>query len=222
MKLKTLYLIWAFLVIILVLIKSGLTNDNITHIWILLYLGLSLFVFHRMQKNKDIAIKNPKRFFILYCVIGASIVEGFYMITSPVLPSLLITAKLTFAEGLRNYLIDLAFTVPAYFVIFNVVWRIINKYKYSVWEYVFFISLGQAFGDGSRTFIFQPALLLFIPYVMLNYQAMNVTPFLYIKNTLSTTVDSKKKYLYPLIVIPLTYLACGVVIYTAAALFKIK
>jgi hypothetical protein len=221
MKLKNLYLAWAILVIVLVFAKNGLTHDNITHACILFYLGLNLLAFRYIQRGNYEQIKNPKRFFILYCVISACVVEGFYMITSPLLPSLLITSKLTFAAGLKNYLIDLAFTIPSYFVIFNVIWYLINKYQYSVWQYTFFISLGQALGDGSRTFILQPSLLLFIPYIMINYQAMNVAPFLRIKNTLHA-VESKWKYLLPLIVIPLTYLACGVIIHAVASLIKIK
>ncbi|MCL5774656.1 MAG: hypothetical protein M1333_00425 [Patescibacteria group bacterium] len=214
-----LYLAWSALVIVLVFAKTGFTTDNITHFFILVYLGLSLL----LLKKKKTPAENPKRQFILLCTISAAVVEGLYMIQMPVFPALRVIAGMTMGQILRNYAIDLAFTIPAYFVIFRVIWFLINKYQYNVWQYAILMALGQALGDGSRTFLANPGLLVFLPYVLINYHAMNLSPYLKIQNTLPVPRSSSFfKYLSPLIILPLVYVLCGLVIYTLAAFFKIK
>lgn len=221
--LPALYIFWGAAVYILVLAKNGLSNDNITHLLILFYFALSL-IFYKFRKPRQFSDpKQSRQHFLIWCIFSAAVVEGAYMITNPVLGSLLISAHTPLALMLKNFLTDLAFTLPAYYFIFSVIWRLINKYSYTPWQYAFLMALGQALGDGIRTFLFNPALLLFIPYVMVNYHAMNLLPFLSIHDSLpaKATGVSKWKYISPSIVI-LTYLACGVVIYTVASLLKLK
>ena len=214
------YLIWAVLVFVLVFAKTGFSTDNITHILILVFLGINLLLFKIVGKYSG---SNPKRFFVLYCVLSAAAVEGFYMITSPVFTSLRFTAGMSGGEMLKNYLVDLTFTVPAYFLIFNVAWRLINKYRYNVWQVAILFALGQGLGDGSRTFLANPGLLIFVPYILINYHAMNVVPFLKVQDSLpAERSNSFMKYLAPLIVLFLTYIFCGVIIYTVGAIFKLK
>lgn len=214
-----LYLAWSALVILLVFAKTGFTTDNITHFFILVYLGLSLLY---LKKNTAL-VRDAKKQFIVLCMTSAAVVEGFYMIQMPVFPSLRVVTGMGFAQILRNYAVDLAFTLPAYFIIFRAIWFLINKYKYNIWQYAILMALGQALGDGSRTFLANPGLLVFLPYVLINYHAMNLSPYLKIQNTLPVErSNSFFKYLSPLIVLPLVYILCGLIIYTTASFFKIK
>ncbi|MBI5530504.1 MAG: hypothetical protein HY918_03310 [Candidatus Doudnabacteria bacterium] len=214
------YLIWAILVFVLVFVKGGFSTDNITHFLILVFLGINLWLF---KKRGKYAGQNPKRYFIWYCVLSAAVVEGCYMITSPVFTSLRFTAGMSGGQMLVNYLIDLTFTVPAYFLIFRVVWWLINKYQYNVWQVAILFALGQGLGDGSRTFLANPGLLIFIPYILINYHAMNVVPFLKVQDALpAERSNSFLKYLAPVVLLFLTYIFCGVIIYTVGAIFKLK
>ena len=213
-----LYLVWAIIVILLVFIKGMFSTDNITHFLILAYLGLSLFFV-----NKNIDQPNAKKKFIVLSMVSAAVVEGFYMIQMPVFASLKFVAGMSLGTMLGNYAIDLIFTLPAYYFIFRTVWYLINKYQYNVWQYAILIALGQGLGDGSRAFLGNPGLLIFIPYVLINYQAMSVVPFLRIKHTLPQTLsNSAFKYLAPIVLLPLVYILCGLVIYTTASFFHLK
>lgn len=214
-----LYLVWAALVIVLVFAKTGFTTDNITHFFILVYLGLSLLYL----KKKTAPVQEAKRQFIVLGMASAAVVEGLYMIQMPVFPGLRVVAGMGFAQIFRNYAVDLAFTLPAYFIIFRLIWFLINKYQYTVWQYAILMALGQALGDGSRTFLANPGLLFFLPYVLTNYHAMNLAPYLKIQNTLPAQRDNSfLKYLAPLITLPLVYILCGLVIYTSASFFGIQ
>jgi hypothetical protein len=218
---KYIYIIWAVLVFLIVFVKSGLSFDNLAHIAILAFFFLAL-VFHQKFQKENV-IKNPKYFFITRCVLFAIVVEGCYMISKPVLTSLQIVSGMSLGQMLHNYFIDLLFTVPAYFLIFYVIWRLVNKYEYSFWEFVILTALGQALGDGSRTFFLNPTLLLFIPYIMINYHAMNVVPYLKVRNALPPErLKNVWRFIMPVVLIPATYLFSGLIIYTIAAIFKLK
>lgn len=218
---KYFYIIWAVFVFLLVFIKNGLSLDNLVHIAILIFFLVTFVFYQKFQKSN--VIKNPKYFFITHCVLFAAVVEGCYMISKPVLSSLQIVAGMSIGQMLHNYFIDLLFTVPAYFLIFSVIWWLINKYEYSFWEFAILTALGQALGDGSRTFLLNPGLLLFIPYIMINYHAMTVVPYLKIRNVLSSKrIKNLWRFITPIIAISTTYLFCGMIIYTIATLMKLK
>ncbi len=215
---KYLYVIWAVAVFLFVFIKDGLNLDNLTHMAILVFFFATLAFYYRSGRQK--AVKNPKYFFITRGMLLAAAVEGFYMISKPVFDSLVITAGMPVEQMLRNYFIDLLFTLPAYGLIFYIIWRLINKYQYSFWEFFILMALGQALGDGIVTFLTNPILLLLIPYVMINYHAMNAIPYLKIKDTLPVgRLKTGWRFVMPLVLIPATYVFSGVIIYTVAAIF---
>ena len=111
---------------------------------------------------------------------------------------------------MRNTLVDFAFTFPAYLVIFSLVWFSINRYAYGIVEYVLLFSLGQALGDGNAFFLANPGMLLLAPYVMLNYQAINVVPYLRVRSSLPQGKASMPvRYAAPLVLIPLIYWITG-------------
>lgn len=208
---KYFYLIWASAVFVLIFLKDGLSLDNLTHIGILAIFFVSFSIY--IKFDSKVVVKNPKSFFIISSTVFAAAVEGFYMISSPVFSSLKIKAGMTLTQMAGNYLIDLLFTIPIYLVIFYIVWLLINKYEYSPWEFAVIIPLGQALGDGGQTFLVQPFLLLFLPYVMINYQAMSVIPFLKIKNLLPENRSKNAwRYFIPIIILPAVYLLGGTII----------
>ncbi len=219
--LKYLYILWALLVFALVFLNDGLSLDNLTHIGILLFFVATLLLHLVFQRKK--VIKNTKYLFIGKAVGFAAIVEGFYMISKPVFSSLQFVAGMSVGQMLHNYFIDLVFTLPAYAVIFYVIWWLINKYEYSLWQFIILFALGQALGDGSRTFLSNPGLILLIPYIMINYHAMNLVPFLKIRDKLPTGRSrSVLRFAAPLIFIPATYIVCGTIIYTIGGFFGLK
>ena len=71
-----------------------------------------------------------------------------------------------------------------YVVVFASIWRLNQRFQYGRWEYILVFALGQALGDGHQTFLHAPGLLLFLPYDMVNYHAMNVVPYLLVERGL--------------------------------------
>jgi len=96
-KLFTVYLVWAVLAIWISFQAGGeLTNDKITHLFIIGIMIVSFFVF------KFIKPKNPKRFFIFSGVFLASLGEGAYMIAKPVFKDLLVPLNASLSTFLYN------------------------------------------------------------------------------------------------------------------------
>ena len=212
-----LYLTWTTLVIVTMLIKDRWSHDNVTHGVILLILLLSLGLFRHVKP------KNTRRFFIGSCVLLAALGEGAYMITKPVLPSLLVSGNCTLGQFIHHYGVDLLLTIPVYVAIFWVIWRLIHRYAYSTWEYIFWIALGQALGDGFAFFLVKPLSLLMIPYIMLNYHAMNVAPFLCIQDELRNQprMETRWKYAVTPLVLFVTYFLGGTMIHIVAKIFNL-
>lgn len=214
------YVLWAILTFLFVFIKDRFSSDNLTHAGIILFFFLTLSI-QRLKKSKPIA--DRKAYFILRCVLYAAVVEGFYMITRPVLPSLRFTAGMTPGRMLQNYAIDLCFTLPAYVFIFYVVWRLINRYSYRPRDYALLVALGQALGDGSKAFFASPALLIFLPYVMINYHAMNVAPFLAIgEDSAQAARGGFWKWASPVAIVFAAYMISGFAIYWTAGMLKLS
>lgn len=212
--------IWFFLSLALPLLNGGLNRDAVTRLLILTYFLLSLWWFYRRGQFRT--VKNPRRTFIVWCVVNAMVVEIFHMISRPLHPSLLITANTPFMAGLTKTAIDLILTFPAYLLIFWVVWLLLKRYRYSPFAFFFLMGLGQALGDGNGFFLIHPGALIFIPYVMLNYWAMNFVPYLMVRKQISQAPGSIKagrikKVLLPIVLLPATYILAAVVILTIGA-----
>ena len=209
---------WALIVFILTFISGGPSTDNITKFLVIVFLSVQLLIYYTVSIKKKFYQKNV--FFILF-LLFAAVVEGFHMISAPVFSSLKISFSMNPIEILTKYVIDLLFTIPAYIAIYWVIWYFVNKYKYKLWEYVLIIALGQALGDGGLFFfISTPFMLIFLPYVMINYHSMNVVPYLLVKNRIEPHINSRTKYLIPPISIIIIYLICGSVIRIIGALFS--
>lgn len=212
-----LYVTWVVFVLVVTFMRDKFSPDNITHIVILIELFGSLLLFRLFRPA------HPKRFFIMSGVFLAAIGEGAYMISKPVLDNLLVTLPISWPVFFHNYFIDLALTLPVYVLIFWVIWKLINYFHYSKWEYIFLMALGQSIGDGSSFFFLNPFLLLFIPYIMINYHAMNLAPYLRIQHYLLNKPRSNSLWKYPLTVIILyiTYFIGGTCIKIVTGLLNL-
>lgn len=207
--------VWFLISITLPLFNGGINNEFITRLLVLAYLLASLFWFYK--KGRFMTVVNPKKTFIIWAVINAMFVEIFHMISNPLNMSLLITSSTSFADAIKFTSIDLILTFPAYIIIFSVMWQFIKRYDYSPFAFFLIMSLGQALGDGNAFFILNPLLLILVPYVMVNYWAMNFVPYLVIRSSVAREagpVSKFKKYVLPVIVIPLTYLVAAGIILT--------
>lgn len=206
-----LYCLWALLAIGLALALAGVNAESITRLLVLALLGGQLV--GRAWLLRAFPGLAPRTRFILLGTLLAAVVEGCHMFSMPVFPTLRIGWDTPLLQGLTWYGLDLLVTVPAYVVIFTVIWRCITRYHYTLWRYVLIMGLAQALGDGGLFFWFNaPAMLVFLPYPMSNYHAINVLPFLAVRAQLPPTHASR---LGPYLALPVvigTYLVCGALI----------
>jgi hypothetical protein len=205
------YCLWAVLAIACAIGIAGLNAESITRLCVILFLLSQIAL--RSFWLKAFSSHAARIRFLILALISAAVVEGFHMISTPVFLSLRIGWNTSLFQGLSYYAIDLLFTLPAYFVIFSLIWVFINRYEYSFWYYVFSLGFAQTIGDGGLFFFLNaPVMLVFLPYPMSNYHAINVIPFLAVEGELQ---PNRSKSLFSLAVIPgviLTYLLCGAII----------
>ena len=187
---------------------DGLNRNTVTRLLILLFLGVSLALGRRLRPPGGAPL------FIGVCLASSLVVEFCYMFSRPVFPSLLFQAGDSVPVMASKTLVDWAFTAPAYLVIYAVFWWLLGRFRYSLTEYVVLFSAGQALGDGNAFFLAQPAMLLFLPYVMLNYQAIQVLPYLWVRDQLKGQ-SRRGSWLAPVVVIPATYWVVGACIQLA-------
>jgi hypothetical protein len=213
---------WAVFTVAVTLMREGLGPNNVTRLLIIAFLAAGL-AWYRMTRARVESSRRPGLRFVVRCSAAALVVEGCYMFSRPVFPSLTFTPEMPLGTRVANTAIDFAFTFPAYLVIFSVVWWLVTRYRYRVVEYVLLMSLGQALGDGNAAFIANPVLLLFAPYVMLNYQAINIVPFLRARPVLSPTRRATAaRFILPLLLLPAIYWVMGAAIIVAGRPFGLS
>lgn len=211
-----LYCLWATLAIGLSLIAGGLKPENMTRLLVLAFLALSLWLKAPLIKAFS-GFQPYTRFVGLGCLL-ASVVEGFHMISEPVFRSLRVTAATPWHQALLNFGLDLLFTLPAYVVIFSLIWYLSNRYVYSFWGYVIIMGMAQALGDGGLYFFMAaPPMLAFLPYPMTNYHAVNLLPFLAVREQLQPQKKSGGWLAIPAIIA--TYFVCGALIQISGKFF---
>lgn len=209
--LHKLYLLWALLAISLSLMVGGLSPENLTRLLVLAFLGIQ-FLFRKPLSDCFAGLSPGPRFVLLGTLLAAA-VEGFHMISKPVFESLQIQATTTPAEGLWFYGLDLLFTIPAYLVIFSVIYWFLRRYNYPFWHYTLLMGFAQVMGDGGIFFFLQaPAMLLFLPYPTSNYHALNVLPYLNVHKQLDSDRPYDARAMLALPAVIATYLCCGAII----------
>jgi len=206
---------WTTLVLMASFAHDGMSANTVTRLLILAYLALTAAFWWKRP-----APAPGRAAFILHCCRNAMAVEFCYMFSRPVFESLVYKPGMSLAQLLQNTLIDWCFTFPAYGLIFSVFWWILQRFRYSLAEYVLLFSAGQALGDGNAFFMANPGMLLFIPYVMLNYQAIQVIPYLHARPALHPH-RRRGRWLAPLLLIPLTYWVAGALIIGVGRFFQL-
>lgn len=204
--------LWLIFSIAVYIMKNGLDSAAWTRIAILVFFCLSLGWY--FWKGRRITVSNPARLFILWSVANAMVGEICYMISKPLHESLLVTIDMPWSQIFRNVGIDLILTLPAYLIIFSIVWKLVVRYGYTPFSFFFLVGLGQSLGDGNTFFWVNPGTLILIPYVMLNYWAMSFVPYLAIRPTLKIFNNSLLSYILPIVVLPITYFFVAAVILT--------
>lgn len=205
------YVAWAAVSIAAALARSGLDAEATTRLLVLGLLGLQLAL--RAPVVRLIQQLPARGRFVLSATTLACLVEGFHMISTPVFVSLRIDGDTSVPTALRYYLLDLAFTVPSYLVIFALIERFARAYRYSTWEYVLVMGLGQALGDGGIYFFAAaPWMLVFLPYPMTNYHAVHVLPYFAIIETLDPARPRSRRRFLAVPALIATYFVCGALI----------
>ncbi|MBK7785302.1 MAG: hypothetical protein IPJ57_12520 [Gemmatimonadetes bacterium] len=210
-----LYLAWATIAIGLSLWIAGLTTESITRLLVLGFLLLQLVA--RRHLAAAFPALAPRTRFIVLGTLLAAVVEGFHMISTPVLPQLAVHAGTAPVEALRRYAIDLALTVPAYLVIFGVIWWFVARFHYARWTYIILFGAAQALGDGGIYFFAAaPGMIAFLPYPMTNYHAVNIIPFLATRDGLPAGRRNDGARWLALPAVMVTYFVCGAMIKVVA------
>jgi len=206
-----LYIGWAVLAIGLSLIAGGLKPENVTRLLVIGFLLLQVPA--RQFFLTALPRVAPRTRFVLLGTSLAAVVEGFHMISRPVFLSLTVTRDSTPITALTFFGIDLLFTLPAYLVIFSVIWWFLCRYRYGFWSYAVTMGLAQTLGDGGLFFFAgAPPMLLFLPYPMTNYHAINVLPFLAVEKDLPPGRTAGPGSLLAIPGVIATYLVCGALI----------
>lgn len=207
----SLYVSWAALAIGIAITVAGLTPESVTRLLVLGFL-LAQIAFRARLTAALPALAPGARFVVLGTALAA-VVEGFHMISKPVFASLRVVHETPPLRALRAFALDLLFTVPAYLVIFTVLFFFVSRYRYGTWAYAVGMGFAQAIGDGGLFFFANaPALLLFLPYPMTNYHAVNVLPFLAVRDGLPAGRPGGARAWLAIPAVIATYLVCGALI----------
>ncbi len=217
----TLYCLWATLAIGLAIALAGLSSESMTRLLVIVFLFGQIA--WRSTWVQAVPWRTYKARFIGLGTVFAAVVEGFHMISMPVFLSLRIGGDTSLAQGLIHYALDLLFTLPAYLVIFAVIWGFITRYHFTLWQYIIVMGLAQALGDGGLFyFINAPGMLFFLPYPMTNYHAINVLPFLAVRDHLPQARSSSVCMYLAVPALMGMYMVCGAIIKLLGRVFGLE
>lgn len=206
-----LYCAWAAVAVGLAIARAPRSPENVTRILVIGFLLAQIAL--RPWLVKAFPGLSPRARFVVLGTALAAVVEGFHMISVPVFLSLRVGPETSPAQALSRYALDLLFTVPAYLVIFSVIFWFVDRYRFALWPYVLALGLAQTLGDGGIFFFANaPGLLLFAPYPMTNYHAINVTPFLAVRGQLRPECAAGDRAWLVVPAVVGTYLVCGAII----------
>lgn len=189
-----LYLLWG-VVLMYSHARDHFNALDVTRFVLLAYVALSLVL---MPLLRPVVRRLPLRTgakYILLSVVSAAIVEVAHIFSQPFSDSVKVTigetAPLT---AVRNIAIDLAVTLPAYTIVFTLVWRrLLSRWRYSLVEFVALISIAQFLGDGHIYVVINiAAAALFGPYVLMIYQLMNIPPYLLMRDEIAAARPARR------------------------------
>ena len=214
------YLLWTAVLVI------GHVNDNfdtledVTRFILIGYVGLFLIFLPMLRPLVRRVPLSPGVKYVALCVASAAIVEIAHMISTPFNDSVkIVIGETPPSTALLYVLIDLAVTLPAYVIVFTLVWRrLLTRYGYAPLEFIMLISLGQFIGDANIHLV--PGILLIYawPYVLLIYHLMNIPPYLLMKQEIDVQGLPQERGRYRgFWVVPATYWAYIILAVAVAA-----
>ncbi|MHB8376482.1 MAG: hypothetical protein ACYDEB_05950 [Dehalococcoidia bacterium] len=166
--------------------------------------------------------------YVLLSVVSAAVVEVAHIFSQPFSDSVKVTVgETTPLTALRNIALDLAVTLPAYTIVFTLVWRrLLSRWRYSLLEFVALISVAQFLGDGHIYVILNiAAAALFGPYVLMIYQLMNIPPYLLMRDEIAAARparrDDEKGRYRGFWIVPATYWLYILVLLVLAVIGKV-
>ncbi len=216
------YSLWVVLSVVFSIAVAGLSPENTTRLLVITFL-LAQILFRSVLVS-SLRWLAPRSRFIVFGVLLASAVEGLHMNSAPVFKSLRMAPGASPSQWLNHYLVDLLFTVPAYLVIFLVIWSFMSRLQFTPWQYVIIMGLGQTLGDGGLAFFLaSPAMLVFLPYPMTNYHAINILPYLSVQHDLKASRPATGWHgLLAVTGLTVTYFLCGSLIRVVGRLFGLE
>lgn len=214
-----LYSVWAFLAIAISLAAKGTSPENITRLAVVTLLLIEYL--SRRRLIRIFASFSPRQRFLLMTIALASVVEGMHMISRPVFPSLVVTRDTSVRAALAAYVIDLAFTVPAYALIFSTMWRVLSRYRFHLWSVIWVFGVAQTLGDGGLFYFGSaPWMIPLFIYPMTNYTAIHAISFLAVEPDLQAPLPlTPLRAVWSGVSIVTVYLVAGAIICIVGAAF---
>ena len=102
-------------------------------------------------------------------------------------------------------------TTPAYLLIFWAFWALMRRYAYRPIEFIVLVGAGQALGDGVAYLSANPAMLVFLPWLMVSYHAMTMAAFLALRDHIPAHTQRRRPAMFvlPLLGLPAVYWIAG-------------
>lgn len=190
----TLYLVWG------IVLMYGHVHDHfnaldVTRFALIAYVALFLLLLPLLRPVVRALPFSVGAKYVLVSVVSAAVVEVAHVFSQPFTDSIKVTVgETTPLTAIRNIAIDLAVTLPAYALVFSLVWRrLLSRWRYSLIEFVALMSVAQFLGDGHIYVILNiAAAALFGPYVLMIYQLMNIPPYLLMRDEIAAARPARR------------------------------
>lgn len=210
---------WTVAVVALTFAMKGRTDDTLTRSAVIGMLAVDL-VAARVGRSRwpNDAPGSAARFslrtvatrWVGPCAARAALVELCYIPSRPLYESLRWLPEDGVRARATKAAIDVALTAPFYVILFGVIWLMLRRFRIPVWHAVLVLPFAQALGDGNAFFLANPGMLLMSPYVVLNYVACQLVPYLRVRGALPTEPRARPwQLVMPLVVVPAVYFVGG-------------
>lgn len=211
--------VWTMVVVGLTFAMKGVCDDTLTRSAVIAVLAVDLAAALATRRRwpsdepgsaARFSVRTVLARWIGPCAVRAAIVELCYMPSRPLYESLRWLPEDGARARATKAAIDVALTTPVYVVVFGVLWLMIRRARIPVWYAILVLPFAQALGDGNAFFLANPAMLLMSPYVVLNYVACQLVPYLRVRRALPTEPRARPwQLVMPIVVVPIVYWISG-------------
>jgi hypothetical protein len=211
--------VWTMVVVGLTFAMKGVCDDTLTRSAVIAVLAVDLAAALATRRRwpsdepgsaARFSVRTVLARWVGPCAARAAIVELCYMPSRPLYESLRWLPEDGARARATKAAIDVALTTPVYVVVFGVLWLMIRRARIPVWYAILVLPFAQALGDGNAFFLANPAMLLMSPYVVLNYVACQLVPYLRVRRALPTEPRARPwQLVMPIVVVPIVYFISG-------------